>query len=251
MKQYLNISKKSAAIAIFLFIAAVTVHAKAIQEEINLGNEKARTSYAFGMTVGGDLKQAGLGEMDYAAFTEGLRNAMEQKPTLLEQDEALEIVQTAFENAMMKQSAELRAKEEKFLNENAQKEGVISNPSGLQYMVLAEGSGPKPSSDDIVRVHYEGALTDGTVFDSSYHLERGEEIPLDMVIPGWAEGIQLMNVGSKYLLYIPSHLAYGERGAGQIIPPYSTLVFTIELVEIISKSEDNEENNEGAGLFEK
>ena len=106
-------------------------------------------------------------------------------------------------------------------------------------MVLAEGDGPKPSPDDTVRVHYEGALTDGTVFDSSYNLERGEEIPLDMVIPGWAEGIQLMNVGSKYKIYIPSNLAYGERGAGQIIPPYSTLVFTIELLEILQEQDDS------------
>jgi FKBP-type peptidyl-prolyl cis-trans isomerase len=224
-------------VALFLFITVITVHAKAIREDMNLADEKARTSYAFGMTVGGDLKQAGL-EMDYSAFTEGLKNAMEQGPTLLNQNEALEIVQTAFENAMMKQAAELREKEENFLTKNAQNEGVLSNPSGLQYTVLVKGDGPKPSADDIVRVHYEGALIDGTVFDSSYHLEGGEEIPLDMVIPGWAEGIQLMNVGSKYRVYIPSHLAYGERGAGQIIPPYSTLVFTIELLEIVKKNDE-------------
>jgi FKBP-type peptidyl-prolyl cis-trans isomerase len=234
---------KPFAITLFLFITAITVHAKAIQEDINLGNEKARTSYAFGMTVGGDLKQAGL-DMDYVAFTEGLKNAMEQGPTLMDQNEALEIVQTAFENAMLKQAAELREKEEKFLSENAQKEDVISTPSGLQYTALAEAEGPKPSPDDIVRVHYEGTLIDGTVFDSSYHLERGEEIPLDMVIPGWAEGIQLMSIGSKYRIYIPSYLAYGERGAGQIIPPYSTLIFTIELLEIIKNDREADMGDE-------
>jgi len=226
------------AAALFLFIAAITVHAKAIREDINLAEENTRISYAFGMTLGNDLKQTGL-ELDYSAFTEGLKNVMQQEPTLLEQDEALEIVQTAFENAMTKQAAELRVKEEKFLSENARKEGVISNPSGLQYTVLVKGDGPKPSADDTVRVHYEGALTDGSVFDSSYHLDKGEEIPLDMVIPGWAEGIQLMNVGSKYRIYIPSNLAYGERGAGQVIPPYSTLVFTIELLEIFPKEEED------------
>jgi FKBP-type peptidyl-prolyl cis-trans isomerase len=229
---------KHCAIAILLFIAAITVQAKAIREDVNLEEEKARISYAFGMTVGNDLKQAGL-ELDYAAFTEGLKNSMEQGPTLLEPDEALELVQTAFENAMAKQAAELRAKEEEFLAKNALNEDVISTPSGLQYTVLAKGDGPKPSPEDTVRVHYQGALTDGTVFDDSYHLERGEEIPLDMVIPGWAEGIQLMNVGSKYRIYIPSNLAYGERGAGQIIPPYSTLVFTIELLEIIKEQEND------------
>ena len=229
---------KQRTIAIILFIAAITVHAKAIREDVNLADEKARMSYAFGMTVGNDLKQAGL-EMDYAAFTEGLRNSMEQEPLLLDQEEALELVQTAFENVVMRQAAELRVKEEEFLAKNALNEDVISTPSGLQYTVLVKGDGPMPSSDDTVRVHYEGALTDGTVFDSSNHLEKGEEIPLDMVIPGWAEGIQLMNVGSKYKIYIPSHLAYGERGAGQIIPPYSTLVFTIELLEIVQEQDDS------------
>jgi len=225
-------------VAVLLFLAAVTVQAKAIREDINLAEEKARISYAFGMAVGSDLKQADL-DLDYSAFTEGLKDSMGQGPTLLDQDEAIELVQTAFENAMAKQALEMRAKEEKFLSENALKEGVISTPSGLQYTVLEKGDGPIPSADDVVRVHYEGALTDGTVFDSSSHLEKGEEIPLDMVIPGWAEGIQLMNVGSKYRIYIPSNLAYGERGAGQIIPPYSTLVFTIELLEIIQ--EDSEQ----------
>jgi len=233
-----DLCKKPAAV-LFLFLAVITVHAKAIQEDINLRDEKTRTSYAFGMTVGGDLKQAGL-EMDYSAFTEGLKNAMEQGPTLLDQNEALEIVQTAFENAMMKQAAELRAKEETFLAENALNEAIITNPSGLQYMVLVQGDGPKPAPDDIVRVHYEGTLIDGTVFDSSYHSETGEEIPLNMVIPGWAEGLQLMNVGSKYRIYLPSNMAYGERGVGQIIPPYSTLIFTIELLEIVKKNDEEE-----------
>ncbi|MDR2576356.1 MAG: FKBP-type peptidyl-prolyl cis-trans isomerase [Treponema sp.] len=231
-------------ITILLFIAAITVHAKAIREDVNLGDEKARMSYAFGMTVGNDLKQAGL-ELDYSAFTEGLKNSMEQESLLMDQEEALELVQAAFENAMIKQAAESRLKEENFLAKNALNEGIITTPSGLQYTVLTKGSGPVPGPDDTVRVHYEGALTDGTVFDSSYHLERGEEIPLDMVIPGWAEGIQLMNVGSKYKIYIPSNLAYGERGAGQIIPPYSTLVFTIELLEIIKEQEQEQEDSGG------
>jgi FKBP-type peptidyl-prolyl cis-trans isomerase len=227
---------KHFAIAIFLSIAVATLHAKAIQEDLNLDNDKTRTGYAFGMTVGGDLKQAGL-ELDYAAFTEGLRNAMENAPTLLDQDEAMEIVQAAFDNALMKQAQELRLKEENFLADNAKHEEVISLPSGLQYTVLTEGKGPKPKQGDTVRVNYEGMLVDGTVFDSSYQT-GGEEIPLDMVIPGWAEGIQMMSVGSKYLIYIPSHLAYGERGAGQVIPPYSTLIFTIELLDIVQEQEE-------------
>lgn len=229
-----DLIKKSAAVVVFLLLAAMSANARAIQEDINLENDKARTSYALGMTVGNDIKQAGL-EIDYSAFTEGLRNVMEQGPTLLDQEEAMEIVQTAFDNAMMKQALELRLKEETFLAENALNDDVISMPSGLQYIVLYEGDGPKPQSGDTVRVNYEGTLTDDTVFDSSEDMDDGVEIPLNMVIPGWAEGIQLMNVGSKYRIFIPSYLAYGERGAGQVIPPYATLIFTIELLEIMQE----------------
>ena len=226
---------KKYTVAVFLFLLAITVHAKGIRDDYNLTGEKTRTSYAFGMTVGSDLNQAGL-ELDYAAFTEGLRAAMEQDHTRLDQDEALEIVQNAFERAMGKQAAELQEKEMVFLAENASREDVQLTESGLQYIVLEQGSGPKPAAGDTVRVHYEGALIDGTIFDSSYQQDQPEEIPLDMVIPGWAEGIQLMNTGGKCILYIPSQLAYGERGAGYVIPPYSTLVFTIELLEIISEN---------------
>jgi FKBP-type peptidyl-prolyl cis-trans isomerase len=219
-----------------LFLMAFTVQANGIREDINFTSEKARTSYAFGMTVGGDLEQTGL-EIDYAAFTAGLRAAMERGETIMDRDEALEIVQDAFENAIRKQNAALREKEELFLAENATRTGIQVTESGLQYIILEEGSGPKPAEDDVVKVHYEGALIDGTVFDSSYERDEPEEIPLDMVIPGWAEGIMLMNVGGKHRIYLPSDLAYGERGAGQVIPPYSTLVFTVELLDIVDKED--------------
>ena len=219
-----------------LMIPVVAISARAIQEEADLVEEKAKTSYAFGMTVGLDLKQSGL-ELDFAAFSDGLKAAMEHGETRLEKEEALEIVQNAFEAALQKQASEMQAREAAFLEFNAGRPGVESTESGLQYIVMNEGKGPKPSADDTVKVHYEGALTDGTVFDSSYLQDQPDEIPLDMVIPGWAEGIQLMNVGSKYRIFIPSWMAYGERGAGQIIPPYSTLVFTIELIGIVDTEE--------------
>jgi FKBP-type peptidyl-prolyl cis-trans isomerase len=228
-----------------LFFMALTIQAKGIQEDIDFAGEKARTSYAFGMMVGNDLKQTGL-EMDYTAFMEGLRSAMEQRQTVMDRDEALEIVQNAFESAVRKQSAELQAKEDAFLAENASQPGINITDSGLQYEVVSEGNGPKPTVNNIVRVHYEGALTNGTVFDSSYERDEPEEIPLNMVIPGWAEGIMLMNVGSKYRIFIPSSMAYGERGAGQIIPPYSTLIFTVELLDIIPEDipyAGNDEND--------
>jgi FKBP-type peptidyl-prolyl cis-trans isomerase len=231
--------KNFIACGLFLLTLTVQVHANGIREDINFAGEKARTSYAFGMTVGGDLEQTGL-EIDYAAFTAGLRAAMERGETIMDRDEALEIVQDAFESAIRKQGAALKEKEELFLAENAARPGVQTTESGLQYEVIQEGSGPKPTETDIVRVHYEGMLIDGTVFDSSYEREEPEEIPLDMVIPGWAEGIMLMNAGGKYRIYLPSDLAYGERGAGQVIPPYSTLIFTIELFDILKDTKDRE-----------
>ena len=223
-----------------LFFLALTVQAGGIREDIEFTGEKTSVSYAFGMTVGGDLKQAGL-EIDYPAFLEGLKAAMESGQTLMDRNDALEIVQNAFESAMSRQADELRLTEELFLAENASRADITVTASGLQYQVITAGEGPKPLATDTVRVHYEGALTNGTVFDSSYERGEPEEIPLEMVIPGWAEGIQLMNTGGKYCIYIPSNLAYGERGAGQIIPPYSTLVFTIDLLEIIADAKDETE----------
>jgi len=223
---------KRSVLALCFFLAALMVQANGIQEDVDFTGEKARTSYAFGMMVGNDLKQTGL-EIDYSAFMEGLRSAMEQLQTVMDRDEALETVQNAFENAVRKQSVELQAKENAFLAETASLNGINITNSGLLYMVLKEGSGPKPTINSIVRVHYEGVLASGVVFDSSYARDEPEEIPLNMVIPGWAEGIMLMNVGSKYRLYIPSSMAYGERGAGQIIPPFSTLIFTVELLDIV------------------
>jgi FKBP-type peptidyl-prolyl cis-trans isomerase len=230
---------KKTIITLCLFLIAFTVQANGVREDVEYTGEKARNSYAFGMTVGGDLQQAGL-EIDYAAFTDGLRSAMENEKTIMDRDDALEIVQNAFESAMRKQSAEAQAKEALFLMENALQPEVIQTESGLQYTVLQEGTGPKPTATDAVRVHYEGSLTNGTIFDSSYDRGEPEEFPLEMVIPGWAEGIMLMNTGGKYRIFLPSNLAYGERGAGQIIPPYSTLVFTVELLDIIVAPEDDE-----------
>jgi FKBP-type peptidyl-prolyl cis-trans isomerase len=229
---------KKIIITLSIFLAAFMVQANGVREDIEYAGEKARTSYAFGMTVGGDLKQAGL-EIDYAAFTDGLRSAMEHGQTILDRDEALEIVQNAFESAMIKQAMESQAKEELFLMENALNPEVTQTESGLQYMVLQEGTGPKPRATDTVRVHYEGALTNGVVFDSSYERGEPEEFPLDMVIPGWAEGIMMMNTGSIYRIFLPSDLAYGEHGAGQVIPPYSTLVFTVELLDIVTPDEND------------
>jgi len=222
------------------FFSVVAIYPRAIREDANLSDEKMKTSYAFGMVVGADLLRTGF-EIDYAAFADGLRDAMEERETGIDKDEAVEIVQNAFESALNRQAAEAQAKEAEFLTENASREGINVTESGLQYELIEEGSGPKPAADDTVLVHYEGALSNGTVFDSSYGQQSPEKIPLNRVISGWAEGIQLMNVGSKFRLFIPSNLAYGEYGAGQAIPPYSTLIFDVELLDIVTDESQDEE----------
>jgi FKBP-type peptidyl-prolyl cis-trans isomerase FkpA len=218
-----------------LFTAALTVYGKGIAEEVNLADERAKTSLAFGIVIGSDLKQTGL-QFDYAAFAEGLRLSVENGEAPYTMEEAIGIVQAAFQEAMNRQNEEHKQQELQFLAENSGRDGVISTESGLQYEVIAEGSGEKPRETDTVRVHYEGALADGTIFDSSYERDESAEIPLDQVIPGWSEGIQLMNTGGTYRFYIPSALAYGEQGVGQVIPPYATLVFKVELLEIIREA---------------
>ncbi|MCL2066311.1 MAG: FKBP-type peptidyl-prolyl cis-trans isomerase [Treponema sp.] len=219
--------------AILIFTAsAAALHARAIQEDYRKADEKARVSYAFGMMLGSELKGTEL-EFNYEAFAQGLKAVIEDGGGLFSEQEAFEIVNTAMQNAMERRTEENRIKEEFFLAENMGRPGIIITESGLQYEVLEEGEGEKPQPDSVVRVHYEGSLTDGVIFDSSYNDGESAVIPLERVIPGWTEGLLLMNVGSKYRLYIPSSLAYGSSGASQIIPPYSTLIFTVELLEII------------------
>jgi FKBP-type peptidyl-prolyl cis-trans isomerase len=199
------------------------------------GGNKAKgsdVSYAFGVALGSDLKDTGF-KFNYNNFLEGFKASMEGKEMRLTVDEAMEMIQAAFSEMQEAQAAENRLKGEAFLADNAKRPGVVTTASGLQYEVGTEGGGMKPVESDTVRVHYEGSLIDGTVFDSSR--ERGEavEFPLDGVIPGWTEGIQLMSVGSNYKLYLPSELGYGEYGAGDIIPPGAVLIFDVELLEIV------------------
>jgi FKBP-type peptidyl-prolyl cis-trans isomerase len=222
-----------------LALCAAAAHAKAIQEDVRKAEQQAQVSYAFGMILGNDLRSYGIEKMDYAAFAEGLKAAVENASPQFSENEAMEIVQAALQKAADQKNEENRAKEARYLAENAARPEVRSTPSGLQYEVISEGSGSKPAATDTVRVNYEGRLTDGTVFDSSYNDGESVEIPLNRVIPGWTEGITLMNVGSICRLYIPSELAYGERGAGQVIPPYSTLVFTVELLGIVQPDPDS------------
>ncbi|MBQ7531672.1 MAG: FKBP-type peptidyl-prolyl cis-trans isomerase [Paludibacteraceae bacterium] len=191
-----------------------------------------KISYGLGLSLGQQLKSSGVNELAYADLAAGIQDILEGNKPQISFQEAQQAVNKFFAELEEKASVAAKAAGEAFLAENAKRQGVKVTPSGLQYEVLDATLGQKPKATDTVRVHYEGTLPDGTVFDSSY--KRGEPIsfPLNGVIAGWTEGLQLMSVGSKYKLFIPYHLGYGERGAGATIPPYSALVFTVELLGI-------------------
>jgi FKBP-type peptidyl-prolyl cis-trans isomerase len=232
--------KKKTVVVLCLAVLAVSLHAKGQIEDPAKAAGEMDTSYAFGLVLGRDLKQLGL-EFNYPAFNEGFRTAIEGAEPRYSFDEALEKVRAAFTEAAIRQAAENKEKEALFLKENGEREGVETTASGLQYEVLKGGEGRKPGPQALVQVNYEGKLTDGSVFDSTW--ERGEpaKIPLNRVIPGWAEGIQLMGVGDSYVFFIPSVLAYGEEGAGELIPPNVPLIFRVELIEILDQGEEREE----------
>jgi FKBP-type peptidyl-prolyl cis-trans isomerase len=189
-------------------------------------------SYALGMNVGTSLKTDNL-YPNMEEFVQGIKDVLGDSTPRYTIEEAYQIFSEALRSLAEQRNEESKQAENNFLAENSKKPGITVTGSGLQYEVMSEGYGPKPAASDTVRVHYEGSLTNGTVFDSSY--SRGEpiEFPLNGVIPGWTEGLQLMAVGSKYRLIIPSDLGYGPQGAGQQIPPYSTLVFEVELLGIV------------------
>ena len=199
-----------------------------------------KLSYALGLGIGQQLLQMGAHDLNVDDFAASIRDVLQGHELKVSHREAQKIVQEYFQKQEEKMNAERAekgkaAKEEgeKYLAENAKKEGVITTASGLQYQVLREGNGKKPSAKDSVKCHYEGFLIDGTVFDSS--VQRGEPavFGLQQVIAGWTEGLQLMQEGGKYRFFIPYRLAYGEGGAGQLIPPYAALIFDVELLEVI------------------
>ena len=191
-----------------------------------------KISYAIGLSMGQNLMGSGVTSLEYADLAAGIKDVLEKNQPQISYQEAQQVLGKFFSELEEKIAGEAKAAGEAFLAENAKREGVKVTESGLQYEVLEATIGQNPKATDKVRVHYEGTLIDGTVFDSSY--KRGESITfgLNQVIKGWTEGLQLMSIGSKYKLYLPYQLAYGERGAGANIPPYAALIFTVELLGI-------------------
>jgi FKBP-type peptidyl-prolyl cis-trans isomerase FkpA len=190
-------------------------------------------SYALGMEFGRSLRDTGFA-VDYDSFMQGFKDTFEDRTTRLSADDAAMKIQSAYLAVVESQSADLIQAESDFLAENSRKEGIRTTDSGLQYEVITEGTGERPQAADIVRVNYEGTFIDGQIFDSSYLRGEPTEFPLNQVIPGWSEGLQLMAEGSNYRFYIPSKLAYGPQGAaGGAIPPYSSLIFTVELISVV------------------
>ena len=208
------------------------------QGKTELRTQLDSVSYCIGLDIGKNLKQQSV-DINLDVLAHGIKDVIGGGAMLLT-DEQVRATLTAFQQKMRtKQEEKLKAAGEKgkqegeaFLLENKKEKGIITLPSGLQYKVLTMGTGPKPKSEQTVRVHYQGKLIDGTEFDSSY--KRGEPavFPVTGVIAGWTEALQLMPVGSKWQLFIPSTLAYGESGAGQVIPPNATLIFDVELLSI-------------------
>jgi len=189
-------------------------------------------SYSLGILLAQNLKQQGLDSVDINTLSQGINDVMSGNDLKVDLQEANRIVQEYMQAAQAKQFEGVIAEGKAFLEANAQKEGVQSTASGLQYRVVQEGTGATPADTSSVTVHYTGKLVDGTVFDSS--LKRGEPTTfgVNQVIAGWTEGLQLMKEGAKYEFYIPYNLAYGERGAGGAIPPYATLIFEVELISV-------------------
>lgn len=193
---------------------------------------KENLDYALGLVIGSNLRGLGVEKIDSAAFLSGVEDLLLGRTPAVDVATAQRRVAAFLQEQEARRSEGLRAEGEAFLKQNAGKQGVVVTKSGLQYEVLSEGTGASPRATDTVRCHYEGRLVDGSVFDSSYRRGEPAEFPLNGVIAGWTEGLQLMKEGAKYRFYIPQELGYGSRGAGSSIPPYAALIFDVELIKV-------------------
>lgn len=192
-----------------------------------------KVSYALGMVIARNLKEMGVTELAIPDFSKAVGDVLQGNPTDLADIDAQQTIRQFLQEQQAQAGKSAREDGERFLAENAKKEEVTVLPSGLQYTILKEGNGAKPLATDKVKCHYEGTLINGKVFDSSYRRGEPAVFPLNGVIAGWTEGVQLMAEGAKYRFFIPYNLAYGEHGAGQSIPPYAALIFDVELIEVV------------------
>ncbi|MBQ9559414.1 MAG: FKBP-type peptidyl-prolyl cis-trans isomerase [Bacteroidaceae bacterium] len=192
-----------------------------------------KISYALGLGIGQQLKSMNIKGFSIDDFTRSISQVLNGEPTDLTAREAQELLNDYFASKAAEDAKQAIAEGAAFLANNAKRPGVTTTKSGLQYEVLTEGTGRSPKATDKVRCHYEGTLIDGTVFDSSYKRNQPADFGLNQVIPGWTEGVQLMKEGAKFRFFIPYLLGYGEQGAGSSIPPYSTLIFDVELLKVL------------------
>lgn len=223
----MSINIRILSIALFLFPSFIFA-----QESIKLNNQIDSVSYALAVSIATNIKKQGLKDINLKTFNKAFEQVINEESLIMDAtraDAILKIFFTKKSNMTVQENIE---EGKIFLEENGKKEGIITLESGLQYMVIREGTGAKPALTDQVKTHYKGTLIDGTVFDSSY--DRGEPItfPVTGVIKGWTEALLLMKEGAKWRLFIPADLAYGSRGAGDVIPPNAALIFDIELISI-------------------
>ena len=192
-----------------------------------------KVSYALGLSIGNNFQNSGIKKLQVEDFVKGLADVLGEKQPAISYEEAKQVINDYFMKLQQERLEINKQAGAEFLEINRHKAGVVELPSGLQYEILKQGTGAKPSASDKVKCHYHGTLINGTVFDSS--VQRGEPATfgVSQVIPGWVEALQLMPVGSKWRLFIPSNLAYGEHGAGDVIEPNSTLIFDVELLDIV------------------
>jgi len=229
-----------AAIAIPVIVSCQNSNSKI--GKVILRSETDSLSYALGVNISSSFKNADLEDINYKAMARAIQDVYGQDSgkIMMNDEEAIKYIQDFFTRREMRLAQENLDASNKFLDENKTKEGVIVDSTGLQYKIITEGTGPMPTAEDVVKVHYKGTLIDGTQFDSSY--DRGEpaQFKLNQVIPGWTIGLQKMKVGSKFILYIPSDLGYGERvRQGSPIGPNQALIFEVELLDIVKENSQN------------
>lgn len=224
MKKYIKIA---------LLVSVISSCQNLTQQKFNFdeANELEKVSYSIGINVATSIKSEGLDSINSFYISKGFQDVFENKDLAINIEESNKIIGEYFNKKQDAKNQRLAIDSKIFLEQNKQKEGVMTTESGLQYLILSEGRGNNPTLNDNVTVHYHGTLIDGTIFDSSVDRKQPATFPLNGVIPGWQEALQMMSVGSKWKIFIPSELAYGESGAGAI-GPNSTLIFEVELLSI-------------------